>query len=307
MQANTTGAMFAAQRFKRWFVAAGVACGLVVLVAVVALAGRAPLGGGSASVNASSASTPLTALFVVVVGGGFVGLCALAVFIWPGRRHGDGEPEHERPPLLVHWAWKLAAIVLPLVLGVALLAAAALGVRIFSRPAPLQVGSLTHRVVPAPVSGHRTGSFELPSWLPGTVLGVLAVSVVLLGAWLMARRSPALGEGPLSRPGTRAAVEAAIEALDSNQDPRGAVIAAYAAMERTLAVHDLGRLTSEAPREYLRRVLAASQAPTRQAAIITGLFEEARFSTHPISEHARSRTLAALSALRAGLGTDGVR
>jgi hypothetical protein len=306
MQASTTGAMFAAQRFKRWFVAAGVACGLVVLVAVVALAGRAPLG-GSASVNANSARTPLAALFVAVVGGGFVALCASAVLIWPGRRHRDGEPEHEPPPLQVHWAWKLAAIVLPLALGVALLAAAALGVRIVSRPAPLQVGSLTHRAVPAPVSGHSAGSFELPSWLPWTVVGILAVSVVLLGGWLMARRSSALGEGPLSGPGTRAAVEAAMEALDSDRDPRGAVIAAYAAMERTLALHDLGRLASEAPREYLRRVLAASEAPTRQATIITGLFEEARFSTHPISEHARSRTLAALSALRAGLGTDGLR
>jgi hypothetical protein len=78
-------------------------------------------------------------------------------------------------------------------------------------------------------------------------------------------------------------------------------------MERTLAPHDLGRLASEAPREYPRRVLAASEAPTCQAAIITGLFEEARFRTHPISEHARGRTLAASSALRVGLGTDSVR
>jgi hypothetical protein len=177
----------------------------------------------------------------------------------------------------------------------------------FSRPAPLEVGSLTHRVVAAPVSGHSTGSFELPSWLPWTVVGILAVSVVLLGGWLMLRRSSARCPEPLGRPGTRAAVEAAIEALDSDQDPRGAVIAAYAAMERTLSLHDLGRVASEAPREYLRRVLAASEAPTGQAAIVTGLFEEARFSTHPISEHARGRTLAALSALRAGLGADSVR
>jgi hypothetical protein len=39
---------------------------------------------------------------------------------------------------------------------------------------------------------------------------------------------------------------AAISALDSTQDPRNAVIAAYAAMERTFAAHDLGR--SRSPR-----------------------------------------------------------
>jgi hypothetical protein len=226
MQANTTGAMFAAQLFKRWFVAAGVACGLVVLVAVVAVAGSAPLD-GSGSVNAGSARTPLAALLVVVVGGGCVALCALAVFIWPGRRHRDDEPEHERPPLNVHWAWKVAAIALPWALGAALLAAAVLGLRMLSRSAPLEVGSITHRLVAARAPGHRTGSFELPSWLPWTVVGILAVSVVVFGAWLMLRRSSALHDESLSRPGARAAVEAAMEALDTDRDPRSAVIAAY--------------------------------------------------------------------------------
>jgi len=80
------------------------------------------------------------------------------------------------------------------------------------------------------------------------------------------------------------------------------VIAAYAAMERRFAAHDLGRRRPEAPREYLRRVLRASEAPADPAVTITDLFEEARFSTHPISEHARDRTRAALSSLRESLG-----
>jgi hypothetical protein len=133
-------------------------------------------------------------------------------------------------------------------------------------------------------------------------VGILAFAVVLGVLWLLLRRSPALAEEPASTPAVRAAVEAAISALDSGVDPRDAVIAAYAAMERTFAAHDLGRWAPEAPREYLRRVLAASAAPTHQAVTITELFEEARFSTHPISESARGRTLAALSAVRASLG-----
>jgi hypothetical protein len=116
--------MLDAQRSQRWNRAAAVACALVALVAVVALAGRAPLD-RSAPVNASSAGTPLTALCVLLAGGGLVALCALTVFLWPDRKRRDDEPEHERPPLQVHWAWKVAAITLPFALGAALIGAAA--------------------------------------------------------------------------------------------------------------------------------------------------------------------------------------
>jgi hypothetical protein len=272
------------------------------LVSVVALAARAPLD-GSTRVNASSAGTPLTALFVLGIGAGLIGLCALIVFLWPGPRGRDGEPEHERAPLQLHWAWKVALIMLPFALGGALLVAAEFGVRAFQRPAPLiGSGSLPHAVVAPPASGHGARGFALPSWLPWTALAILAIAVVLGVVALLLRRSRTLDEVSARAPAARAAVEAAISALDSSPDPRDAVIAAYAAMERSFAAHDLGRLAPEAPREYLRRVLAASAAPTQQAATITGCFEEARFSTHPISENARSWTLAALSAVRASLG-----
>jgi Domain of unknown function (DUF4129) len=304
-QANTPGAMLAAQRSKRWDVAGGVGCVLGALVAVVALASRAPLD-GSQPVNAGSARTPLTALLVLAAGAGLVVLCAIPVFMWRGRWRRDDEPEHERPPVQVHWAWKVAAILVPFALGAALLAAAVLGVRIFPGPPRLAGLSVTHRVVAAPGAEHRARSFELPFWLPWTVLGILAVAVVL-GGWLALRRSQTLTDKPLRTPATRAAVEAAISALDLTRDPRDAVIAAYAAMERTFASRDLGRLAPEAPREYLTRVLTVSAAPADQAATITGLFEEARFSTHPISEAARTRTLAALSALRATVGAESGR
>ncbi|MGB0091097.1 MAG: DUF4129 domain-containing protein, partial [Solirubrobacteraceae bacterium] len=96
-------------------------------------------------------------------------------------------------------------------------------------------------------------------------------------------------------------VEAAIGALETATDPRGAVIAAYGAMERTLATHGVARSPAEAPREYLRRTRAASSATEREARTLTGLFEEARFSTHPIPERVRELASSALSCLRARL------
>jgi Domain of unknown function (DUF4129) len=285
--------------------ATAAACGLGALVSVVALASRGPLD-GSAPVNASSARTPLSALFVLVAGAGLIGLGAMTVVLRHGCRPRDGEPERERTGLQVHWAWKLAAILIPFALGAALLAAAGLGVRILPAPARPVAALPTHRAVTTRAPGHGARSFELPSWLPWTVLGILAVAA-LIGGWLILRRSRTLTDEPRRSPAVRAAVEAAISALDCTRDPRQAVIAAYAAMERTFAERDLGRRRPEAPREYLTRVLRASEAPADPAKTITGLFEEARFSTHPISENARGRTLAALSDLRGSLGTEGGR
>jgi hypothetical protein len=68
-----------------------------------------------------------------------------------------------------------------------------------------------------------------------------------------------------SSPGAaaREAVAPAMQALDGAEDPREAVIAAHAAMEQTLAAHGVARLCTEAPREYLRRVLLARSRSSR--------------------------------------------
>jgi len=51
-------------------------------------------------------------------------------------------------------------------------------------------------------------------------------------------------------------VDETLDDLRAEADPRKAVIAAYARMERILGVHGLERRASEAPLEYLTRVLA---------------------------------------------------
>jgi hypothetical protein len=98
------------------------------------------------------------------------------------------------------------------------------------------------------------------------------------------------------------AVAAALEPLREPTDPRGAVIAAYARLEQVLAERDLGRRTPEAPREYLVRVLAEQGMPERSLTTLTGLFEEARFSLHPIPESAPRRAQSELEKARGALG-----
>jgi hypothetical protein len=72
-------------------------------------------------------------------------------------------------------------------------------------------------------------------------------------------------------------------------------------MEAVLDRIGLGRRASEAPREYLSRLDAALGGGRAPAARLTGLFERARFSTHPIGEDVRGDALDALDTLRADL------
>ena len=67
----------------------------------------------------------------------------------------------------------------------------------------------------------------------------------------------------------RRMLDAALEPLREPTDPRAAVIEAYARMEQLLASRELGRRISEAPREYLTRVLRQQGMPERSLASLT--------------------------------------
>jgi hypothetical protein len=163
----------------------------------------------------------------------------------------------------------------------------------------------------------------LPAWLPWAIVG-LAGGGVVAAALLVFRDLRLVGGGRRRRrrrrnprgsaeadpsiAGTeddvevaRRAVEAALKPLADPADPRAAVIAAYARMERVLAARELGRRTPEAPREYLARVLRAHGMPDRPLTALTALFEEARFSLHPISQSAPRRALSELENARLAL------
>ena len=76
------------------------------------------------------------------------------------------------------------------------------------------------------------------------------------------------------------------------------MIAAYAQMEHVLARHGLPRHASEAPREYLRRVLPGIGAGAESVERLTALYEHARFSTHEVDGGMRDEAVGALESLR---------
>ncbi len=162
-----------------------------------------------------------------------------------------------------------------------------------------------------------------PAWLRWTIaaigVGILAAGVPLVrdlrrrgGRRRRHRDSrPTPPETTVARPSiagmendaevARHAVDTASELLREPADTRAAVIEAYARMEQVLADRALGRRTPEAPREYLERVLREQGMPERSLTSLMALFEEARFSLHPIPQSAPRRALTELENARVAL------
>lgn len=290
------------RRLRPRWAAVVVAVSLTGALIVVAIAARGPLSHSSA-VDASSATAPLMALLLVLAS-------SVALVLWAclvrslarARRRQDVEPEHvpETPP--IHWLWKALAILAPLAVGAALVAAALLGTRTRAIQPRVGSGFALGAQPPATPAAHTV--YSLPAWLAWTLLAI-AVAAVVAGLIFVTHRRTGQPAAETQDDAARASIEVAIDALQDRDDPRSAVIAAYLGMERTLADRGVARAPAEAPREYLRRVLGASGSTEAEATLLTSLFEEARFSTHPLSENLRSQARAALSALRDRLSPGG--
>ena len=162
----------------------------------------------------------------------------------------------------------------------------------------VDLGASTER--PAPEGDPGNGSVYEPefAWIP--VLVVVALAAVGVAAYLVAsRRRERVGFHE------RVAAEQVVEILGDDfddlraePDPRRAVIAAYARLEGALASSGLPRRPAETAEEYVVRVLGALEVSRRPVRELTGLFERAKFSQHPIDEPMRARAIAALTRIR---------
>jgi Domain of unknown function (DUF4129) len=168
-------------------------------------------------------------------------------------------------------------------------------------------GALPPEVFPPEAYG--IGPPQPPAWLPWVLVALALlwaaaglVREVRAGRIEWRPRRVAQDEPePDNAVVAREAIDAALAPLREPADARAAVIEAYARMEQVLAGRALGRREAEAPREYLRRVLGERGVPERSLSALTALFEEARFSRHPITESASRAAATELQAVRAAL------
>ena len=99
----------------------------------------------------------------------------------------------------------------------------------------------------------------------------------------------------------RRAVESGATALRAVDDARAAIIACYVAMEGSLARAGTARTAAETPDELLDRAAASGLIHGPAAARLTGLFYEARFSSHLLPAAAKDDARQALEAISAEL------
>jgi uncharacterized protein DUF4129 len=280
----------------RTVAAIGALLGLVAVVAVAA-AGRSPAGGK----GRVSAHAPGFVADYVATGFLLVMLLGVPLVLFSLASH---RAERVRQGKSTNWA--------SLIVGLALLAVVVLA---------LTHGPLANRFGRDPNTGGTAAKPTKPKahkkkpsrpdpantyeprlrWVPVFVVGSLILGIGgAMAVFAVRRKREELREIPVAL----ALSEVLAESLDDLRrevDPRRAVIRAYSRMERTLAASGLPKRRTEAPFEYLARVLGSADVSSHSVQRLTQLFQRARFSTHAIDAGMKEDAIAALSGLRAEL------
>jgi hypothetical protein len=136
------------------------------------------------------------------------------------------------------------------------------------------------------------------SWIPIAIVVGLVVAAVI--AYVVAERRSRSGRGGGHQLAEDLAVvlDETLDDLRAETDPRRAVIAAYARMERVLAANGIARRTAETSDEYLARVLGDLALGSHAIARLTALFTQAKFSQHDIDSTMKEEAIDALEQVR---------
>jgi hypothetical protein len=272
-----------------------LATAAVALVALVALAAGDYRVGGSDSTHASPYA--IDVILTVVIALYLVGAAAvLAIMFWGGlelRRFPRQQTKKQR-------TFRMVA----LLIGAAVLVTiAANRYHWRSHPQPAQQPVPTQRSNNQKHKNPASQQRHEPQLRLAPFLAVLGAAAVAFTALLLAerRRRSRLPKGWDVVEALSDVLDETLDDLRAESDPRRAVIAAYARMERSLAAHGIPRRRFEAPHEYLRHVLTEVSGGRLAATRLTALFERARFSPHEIDAGMKADAIEAIETLQADL------
>jgi len=278
---------------------AATAVGLL-LVSLVALAS-----GGSPWHAGGRQDVPVGVVRVLAAAAGALVVGSLLLF-WVGtpsaekrrrRRRRLGARDLEEVGTSLSAAAKAVAIVGAVIGLFLLLALPFLAPRTATAPGPRPAEPLP--ATPSP-RGRPTPSSPALAWLvvgSAITLLLLAPAAVVVRHRLARRARSAVVPDDAARVGSD--LRRSLADLESERDPRLAVQRAYVRMEESLGAIELSRARDETPTEFTARALRGLGASAGAASDLTGLFEIARFSDHPMDEHDRRRAIGSLRRVEA--------
>jgi hypothetical protein len=287
---------------ERTLKAAGLAAGLVVLLAIVAMAARGGHPGTSGHVATRPVPNTVQDSFVTLLAVVYVAMIVaivIAVFKYKDRWSDPGS----------NWLKNFVLVLILMALATAFGYYAMTHGHLREQAkkveqAQARPGNKQQKLHHLPATPARTAHFEWP-----LVVGIGGL-VLLGGVWMYVRSrrrlAPLFEERGLEADMVTA-IETTIDDLRSEKDARRAVIAAYAAMERTLARHGLARHRSEAPLEYLANILRGLHVRESAVVSLTRLFEFAKFSGHEVEGVMKEEAIDALVAIRDDLQREEAR
>ena len=136
------------------------------------------------------------------------------------------------------------------------------------------------------------------SWLAlALVAGLVVAGVAAYLSSNRRRRDGAPGERELAEQ-LADALDDSLDDLRAEGDPRRAIIAAFARLERVLAAGGVPRRPAETAQEYVARVLHSLALEPGAIERLTRLFTRAKFSLHEVDETMKEEAIDALEEVR---------
>ena len=219
-----------------------------------------------------------------------VGVVILGAILWSlvRRRTSDNRPKRKAPPRRQS-AWAVLLV---------LAAVAAVVVWLILRPDPTILEEMSQDLnisevdfLPVESAGD---AWPLLVLIAGSLIAAFAVN-------LLTRPEPST-EDELDPAGLLAeTLTDALDRLSWSDDPRAVIIKAYHDIELAFAAAGMPPMESEAPRQYLERMLTSADVEKDAIIRLTALFEQARFSDHDMDESDRTEAIEAMEAVRADL------
>jgi Domain of unknown function (DUF4129) len=253
-----------------------------------------------------SLPTPLYITMGLVALAG-VGLTLLASFVQ--RRRHPPDPSQQRQPEALRTPWQT------LVSTLASCALLVVGLLWLVRHGPeLQqwlarwrqgLGEVPELLAAGTDSFFRQIDSPTAGYTLFTIVIVVYGGLALLGLWVLTWErdgTPAsLEPDPQQLRQVRRAVTAGLRELHSHVDARQAIIACYARLEHLLEDYGVPAYAHLTPQEYMGAALQGLDLPLDALAGLVQLFEQARYSLHPLDDTARTQATAYLTTIHTHL------